>query len=60
MPNTIPWMASKKAIKFEDHKVVQKSNCRSRLYAFIICFEGEDVGQIRYNIDKTLGEKVAG
>ena len=27
---------------------------------FIICYEGEEVGQIRYNIDKTLGKKLLG
>lgn len=59
-PNTIPWMASKKAINFEDHnnwykKAIKDKNCM----LFIICYEGEEVGQLRYNIDKTLGEKVA-
>ena len=59
-PNTIPWMASKKAIKFEDHnKWYNKAIVDPDCMLFIICFEGEDVGQIRYNIDKTLGEKVA-
>ena len=59
-PNTIPWMASKQAIKFEDHnewykKAITDSNCM----LFIICYDGEEVGQIRYNIDETLGKKVA-
>ena len=53
-------MASKQAIKFEDHnewykKAITDSNCM----LFIICYDGEEVGQIRYNIDKTLGKKVA-
>ena len=59
-PNTIPWMASKEAIKIDDHKdwykkAIKDTNCM----LFIICYEDEEVGQIRYNIDKDLGEKVA-
>ena len=40
--------------------MVQKAIVDPDCMLFIICFEGEDVGQIRYNIDKTLGEKVLG
>lgn len=59
-PNTIPWMASRKPVVFEDHliwynKVINDENC-----LFLIIYVGDEaVGQIRYNLEESSEKRIA-
>ena len=58
--NTIPWMADKKPVKFEDHKnwfnkAIKDSTC----LFFVIYANDQAVGQIRYNLEQKSNQKIA-
>ena len=59
-PNTIPWMASRKPVVFEDHLIWYNKVINDETCLFLIIYvDNAAVGQIRYNLEESSQKRIA-